>query len=151
MNSFGRLPFPFDRIAKIFKLRIQKLISGSTLEFNYGFNILYGNIKGGPVVLSNAYILDYETIFFGKDVLIGPDCKLITSWHPEYDLHTVNSEPILIEDNVWLTMNNIVLAGVTISANSIFGAGSVVAKSIPPNVITAGNPARVIRERKQTR
>jgi acetyltransferase-like isoleucine patch superfamily enzyme len=57
----------------------------------------------------------------------------------------VRLAPIVIEDDVFIGMNTLVLKGVTIGKGSVIGAGSVVSKSIPPNVIAAGNPARVIR------
>lgn len=148
MNAFGLLPPPLNRISHLFRLIIKKKLVSKDIEFDYGCNILFGNLVGGPVHLNNSYILDYAPIVFGENVLIGPNCKLITSWHPENDLHTVNAKSIVIGDNVWLTMNVIVLAGVEIGSNTIIGAGSVVTKSIPDNVIAAGNPAKVIRKRK---
>lgn len=54
-------------------------------------------------------------------------------------------KPILIKKNAWLGANVLVLKGVTIGENSVIGAGSVVTKDIPDNVIAAGNPCRVIR------
>ena len=56
------------------------------------------------------------------------------------------AEPITIEDNVWLGGGVIVCPGVTIGRNTVIGAGSVVTKDVPPNVVAVGNPARVIRE-----
>lgn len=53
--------------------------------------------------------------------------------------------PVIIEDNVWIGMNAIVLKGVRIGQNSVVAAGAVVAKSVPPNVVVAGNPARVVK------
>lgn len=55
------------------------------------------------------------------------------------------SAPIILEENVWLAARVIVLPGVTIGANSVIGAGSVVTKNIPPNVFAAGVPAKVIK------
>ena len=55
-------------------------------------------------------------------------------------------KPITLGKNVWLGGGCTILSGVTIGDNSIIGAGSVVTKDIPANVIAAGNPARVIRE-----
>lgn len=52
---------------------------------------------------------------------------------------------IILEKNVWLGTNCTVLANVTIGENTVLGTGSVVTKSLPANVIAAGNPARVIR------
>jgi acetyltransferase-like isoleucine patch superfamily enzyme len=53
--------------------------------------------------------------------------------------------PIVLGDNVWLGMRTIVLKGVTIGANTIVAAGSVVTRSLPANVVAGGVPARVIR------
>lgn len=56
------------------------------------------------------------------------------------------SAPVIIEDNAFIGARSIILKGVTIGANSIIGAGSVVTKSIPANEIWAGNPAKFIRK-----
>jgi acetyltransferase-like isoleucine patch superfamily enzyme len=56
------------------------------------------------------------------------------------------SVPVKICDNAWIGMNAVILKGVTIGENSIVGAGAVVSKSVPPNVIVAGNPAVIVRE-----
>ena len=54
--------------------------------------------------------------------------------------------PVHIGENVWIGANAVVLPGVTIGDNSVIGAGSVVTKDIPANVIAVGNPCRVLRE-----
>jgi acetyltransferase-like isoleucine patch superfamily enzyme len=51
---------------------------------------------------------------------------------------------VYIDDNVWLGLNSLILKGVTIGKNTVVGANSVVTKSLPANVIAAGNPARVL-------
>jgi galactoside O-acetyltransferase len=56
------------------------------------------------------------------------------------------SFPITIGDNVWLGGNVMVLPGVTIGENSVIGAGSVVTKDIPANVVAFGSPCKVYRE-----
>ncbi|MDP3115406.1 MAG: DapH/DapD/GlmU-related protein [Candidatus Cloacimonadaceae bacterium] len=68
-------------------------------------------------------------------------------WHSK-DSRVGNPLPIYIEDNVWIGLNVLVMKGVTIGQNSIIGAGSVVTKDIPANVIAAGNPCKVIKEIK---
>lgn len=53
--------------------------------------------------------------------------------------------PVVLESNVWLAARVIVLPGVTVGRNSVVGAGSVVTRDVPPNVLAAGIPAKVIR------
>ncbi len=58
----------------------------------------------------------------------------------------IGTRPVKIGDNVWIGMNAVILKGVTIGENSVVAAGSVVSKSIPENVVVAGNPAVVVKE-----
>lgn len=93
--------------------------------------------------------LDVARITIGEDVQIGPHVQLLTPTHPvdpeprraKYEA----AKPIVIGNNVWLGGGAIVLPGVTIGDNSVIGAGSVVTKDIPANVVAVGNPARVVR------
>lgn len=64
-----------------------------------------------------------------------------------FDVYSgIESIPVIISDFVWIGANTIILKGVTIGEGAIVGAGSVVAKDVPPYTIVAGNPARIIRE-----
>ena len=149
MNSFSLLPPPLNKISLFFKSIIKKKMNNDKIDFNSGCNILLGNLKGGSALLNNSFILDYAPITFGDKVLIGPNCKIITSWHDENNIDIIYAKPIIFGDNVWLTMDVTVLPGVEIGSNTIIGAGSIVTKSIPDNVIAAGNPAKVIRQKKK--
>lgn len=60
----------------------------------------------------------------------------------------LKTAPVILEDNVWIGMNATILKGVTIGKNSVVAAGSVVTKSIPPNVVVAGNPGVIVKEFK---
>lgn len=98
----------------------------------------------------NMLILDSAKVTFGKNVFVGPNCGFYTPQHP-LDAGNRNKGfeyafPIKVGDNVWFGGNVVVLAGVTIGNNSVIGAGSVVTKDIPDNVIAAGNPCKVIRK-----
>lgn len=55
------------------------------------------------------------------------------------------AKPVIIGENVWIATGALILSGVTIGDNSVVGAGAVVTKSVPPNTLVAGNPARIIR------
>lgn len=146
MNKFGNLPTPLDLIAQRARTNIYKRLNGvDKIYFDYNFFMLYGNLQGKSIWFTNTYVLDYATINFGANITIGPDCKLITSWHETENFNIVKALPISIQDNVWITLNAVVLPGVEIGENSIIGAGSIVTHSIPANVFAAGNPARPIK------
>ena len=72
-------------------------------------------------------------------------------WHGIYDRSEPvgSTKPIILKDNVWIGDSAIVCKGVTIGENSIIGAGAVVTKNIPANVVAAGNPAKVVKNLDQ--
>ena len=87
------------------------------------------------------------------DVSVGDNCMVASrayitdcDWHDVYNRIAVGkSAPVRIANNVWIGDSAIVCKGVTIGENSIVGAGAVVVDAIPPNVVAAGNPARVVK------
>jgi acetyltransferase-like isoleucine patch superfamily enzyme len=88
-------------------------------------------------------------------VTIGNNCMFATNsyvtdadWHDQYDRTSApgKTATITLKDNVWIGDSAIVCKGVTIGENSIVGAGAVVTRDVPPNVVVAGNPARVVKE-----
>lgn len=116
------------------------------LFVDYGENI---HVGARTFVNYNLTALDVATITIGADCQIGPNVQLLTPTHPiDPQLRRdklESAQPITIEDNVWLGGGVIVCPGVTIGENSVIGAGSVVTKDIPANVVAVGSPARVIR------
>jgi acetyltransferase-like isoleucine patch superfamily enzyme len=95
---------------------------------------------------SGTVIGSFKSICLGKNVKCGANTLITDSdWHPE-DLRSGKPRQVVIEDNVWLGTNVVILKGVTIGKNTVIGANSVITKSIPADVIAAGNPCKVIRE-----
>lgn len=116
------------------------------LFVDYGENL---HIGAGTFINYNLTALDVAAITIGDDCQIGPNVQLLTPTHP-IDPQPRRDKleagrPITIEDNVWLGGGVIVCPGVTIGANSVIGAGAVVTRDIPADVVAVGNPARVIR------
>ena len=114
---------------------------------DYGFQL---HIGARSFVNFGLVALDVATITIGDDVQIGPNVQLLTPTHPldaaERRAKLEGAKPIVIGDNVWLGGGVIVLPGVTIGADAVVGAGSVVTRDLPPGVLAVGNPARVIRQ-----
>lgn len=118
--------------------------NGSVLTIGEGFGM-----SGGSIVVD-------ESVTIGDYVALGANCLIIdTDFHPLEPYHRredpsdAATAPIVIEDHVFIGVQSVVLKGVTIGAGSVIGACSVVTRDIPPGVIAAGNPARVIRELEQ--
>ncbi len=101
-------------------------------------------------VNSGLVALDVAKITIGDDVQIGPNVQLLTPTHPtDPELRRnkwESSEPITIGNNVWLGGGVVVCPGVSIGDNTVVGAGSVVVRDLPANVVAVGNPARIVRE-----
>ncbi len=93
--------------------------------------------------------LDVGRVDIGDDVQIGPNVQLLTATHPIEPSPRLEkwegSQPISIGDNAWLGGGVIVCPGVTIGCNTVVGAGAVVTRNLPDNVVAVGNPARVSR------
>lgn len=110
------------------------------------------NITIGDNVYINfgCIILDCSEVTIGSHTLLGPNIGLYAANHSTDATERINGgcygKPIHIGNNVWLGGDVKVLQGVTIEDNTIIGAGSIVTKDIPDNVIAVGNPCKVIRK-----
>ena len=98
----------------------------------------------------NLVIIDDTDVYIGDRVLVGPNVTICATGHPVYPLYRElaahYSLPIRIGNCVWIGANSVILPGVKIGDNTVIGAGSVVTKDIPDNVVAVGNLCRVLRE-----
>jgi len=112
---------------------------------DYGVNIHFG---ARAFANANCVFLDCAEIHIGDNFQAGPGVQLLT---PEHPLDAVarrgeeTARPIVIGDDVWIGGGAIVLAGVTIGDRSVIGAGTVVTKDVPSDVVVVGNPAKIVR------
>jgi maltose O-acetyltransferase len=116
------------------------------LFVDYGEHITIG---ARTFINCNLTALDVAPITIGDDCQLGPSVQLLTPIHPIEPQprrdKLEGAKPITLGDNVWLGGGVIVCPGVSIGDNSVIGAGSLVTRDIPSNVVAVGNPARVIR------
>ncbi|MCU6433576.1 sugar O-acetyltransferase [Undibacterium sp. Jales W-56] len=113
---------------------------------DYGKNIFIGE---DFFANHHCVMLDAAAIHIGARVLLGPAVHLYTTTHPidakERAAGMQMIAPIRLEDDCWIGGHSVVMPGISIGARSVIGAGSVVTQDIPPDVVAAGNPCRVIR------
>ena len=98
----------------------------------------------------NLTLVDDTDIYVGDYTMLGPNVTLATAGHPilpelREKAYQYNSS-VRIGRNCWLGAGVVVLPGVTIGDNTVVGAGSIVTKDLPANVVAVGNPCRVLRE-----
>lgn len=157
----------FDRHGPVFAgsgLRIRKRCArielGDGVKFGHGVGIgVVGRAPSDQALLcigAHTIIGDRTHINCQTSISIGMRCAI--AWDVEIldaDMHTIvgedgqalpNRAPVVIEDRVWIGTRALILKGVTIGHDSIVAAGAVVASSVPPHSICAGNPAKVIRQ-----
>lgn len=116
--------------------------------------ISYGGCEGSIKIGDNVMIMNGARISSASEIIIGDDCLIAnfcyimdSDWHDIYDRTACpgRSLPVILEKGVWLGDSAIVCKGVHIGENSIVGAGSVVRKDVPPNVVVIGNPAQIVK------
>jgi maltose O-acetyltransferase len=117
------------------------------LQCDYGYQVSIGDRS---FVNYGAVLLDVATITIGDDVQLATNVQLLTATHP-LDAETriarwESGEPITVESGAWLGGGVIVCPGVTVGANTVVGAGSVVTRDLPQGVLAVGNPCRPIRD-----
>ncbi len=112
-----------------------------------GKHIHFGNYV---YVNFNGTFVDDTHIYVGDYTMFGPNVVIATAGHPilpelRERVYQYNA-PVRVGRNCWLGAGVIVVPGVTIGDNTVVGAGSVVTKDLPANVVAAGNPCKILRE-----
>lgn len=161
-NSLGiRMPGSYSRFS--FGSRQVRAFCGKLILDYCGenVNIEKGAIFSEHISLGNnsgigirAQIENNVTI--GNDVMMGPDCMIFTRNHEFADTDRSmclqgfsQVKDVVIEDDVWIGARVIILPGVKIGKGSILGAGSVITKNVEPYTVVGGNPAKLIKRRKE--
>lgn len=143
-------PGDAERRGSLLRALIPDLGEGVTIlspfYTDYGSNCRIG---AGSFLNHGVYLMDGAPITLGRNCFLGPSCGLYTANHPLNAVQRAQglerALPITLGDDVWLGGNVVILPGVTIGSGSVIGAGSVVTHDIPPGVVAAGNPCRVLR------
>ena len=152
LQEYAAIPH-VDQAARFAKL---KQMFAEVGEGTYVESPFYANFGGRHVHLGrNVYtnfgatFVDDTHIYIGDCTMLGPHVTIATASHPiDPELRSRGLQynlPVRIGRNCWLGAGVIVMPGVTIGDNVVIGAGSIVTKDIPSNVVAVGNPCRVLR------
>jgi acetyltransferase-like isoleucine patch superfamily enzyme len=123
-------------------------------------------VNGGRIVLGERVKINrfcivqaHQSVVIENDVLTAPYVHIMDANHNfETDRSVkeadgkwgLTSQPVVVGADAWLGSRVVVLAGVTIGAHAVIGAGSVVTKDVPPSVVAAGVPCKVLKDRRTT-
>lgn len=147
-----------DRMATLSEI-LQKPIPPTTFVFlpfciNFGPNTFLGE---RVIINNNCIFLDLGGIYIGDDVMIAPRVSILTESHPVYypekadgdstltaRRRYIQCKPVHVESGAWIGAGATLLPGVTVGKDSVIAAGAVVSKSVPPRVVAAGTPAKVV-------
>ena len=145
-------PTQLDRRAAMLREMFAGIGEGCYIEPPFhanwgGKHIHFGNYV---YVNFNGTFVDDTHIYVGDYTMFGPNVVIATAGHPilpelRERVYQYNA-PVRVGRNCWLGAGVIVVPGVTIGDNTVVGAGSVVTKDLPANVVAAGNPCKILRE-----
>lgn len=110
-----------------------------------GVNLKKVKIGNNVVIMNGSLMMASGGIVIEDDTMIAANARLISNNHDLDKRSVITCLAIHIKRNCWIGAGATILRGVTIGENSVVGAGSVVTKDVPDNVIVAGNPAKIIK------
>lgn len=145
-------PTEFSKREKLLKEMFAEIGDGCYIEPPFHSNFGGGHCHFGKMVYANfnLTLVDDTHIYVGDYTMFGPNVTVATAGHPicpelREKVYQYNM-PVHIGKNCWIGAGVLIMPGVTIGDNTVIGAGSVVTKDIPANVLAFGSPCRVQRE-----
>ncbi len=145
-------PTELDKRAEMLREMFAEIGEGCYIEPPFHANFGGKHVHFGKNIYANfnLTLVDDTHIYVGDYTMFGPNVTVASAGHPilpelREQAYQYNM-PVHIGKNCWLGAGVIVLPGMTIGDNTVVGAGSVVTKDLPSNVVAVGNPCRVLRE-----
>jgi acetyltransferase-like isoleucine patch superfamily enzyme len=156
---------PIIQISKGAKVILNDNVTINSKNYGYHAN-MYSPVKlmadrknavieiGENTRINGACIHAYKKVSIGRNCLIAANVQIIDADGHELSFDNIGNrintsskgKSIKIEENVWIGLNAIILPGVTIGTGSVIGSNTVVTKDVPPMVVFAGNPGRIVKK-----
>lgn len=135
-----------DILSQLFGRTGKSIFIEPTFKCDYGYNIYVGE---NFYANFDCVFLDVCKITIGDNCLLAPGVHIYTATHPLDSKKRTSAlefgKPVVIGHNVWIGGRSVINPGVIIGDNVVVASGSVVTKDVPPNVLVAGNPAKIVR------
>lgn len=140
------------------RVLVAPVLAGAGRDVNIEHGAFFG--RGDAIRLGNRSGIGIDCrlhgpVSIGDDVMMGPDVLVYAQAHefgaldrPMMDQGYREPRAVVIEDDVWIGARVIILPGVRVGRGSVLGAGAVVTRDVPPYSVAAGNPARVMKDRR---
>ncbi len=145
-------PMEWEKRQELMKEMFAEIGDGCYIEPPFHSNWGGAHVHFGKNIYANfnLTVVDDTHVYVGDYTMFGPNVTIATAGHPllpelREQGYQYNA-PVRIGKNCWLGAGVVVLPGITIGDNVVVGAGSIVTKDLPSNVIAVGNPCRVLRE-----
>lgn len=110
--------------------------------------IMMGALINIGSVIGDGTMIDMGAILGGR-ATVGKNCHIGAGAVLAGVIEPASATPVIVEDGVMVGANAVVLEGCRIGKDSVVAAGAVVVEDVPPNVVVAGTPARIIKEKDQ--
>lgn len=153
-DAFDKLPLsllvpfsiPFRRMiaGELFQNRGEAFVCEENVRFNIGQNISVGE----NVFFNRSVFIDSKGgVRLGDSVALAEDVRIFTHGHDEHSHMTRTYDAVVIEDHAKVYAGAVIMPGITIGAEAIVASGALVNKDVPPGMVAAGIPAKIVRER----
>ncbi|MCI9081434.1 MAG: sugar O-acetyltransferase [Lachnospiraceae bacterium] len=145
-------PTEMEKRNSLLKEMFAEIGEGCYIEPPFHSNFGGGHVHFGKNIYANfnLTLVDDTHIYVGDYTMFGPNVTVATAGHPilpelRQQGYQYNA-PVCIGKNCWIGAGVLIVPGITIGDNVVVGAGSVVTKDLPSNVVAVGNPCRILRE-----
>ncbi len=147
MSMITDFSIPFRRIIakRLFRKCGKNFICESGVSFNYGNRISIGN---DVFINRNVFIDSKGFVEIGDSAGLSEDVRIFTHAHNESDHTDRTYKKVVIKDFALIFSGAAIMPGVTVGEQAIVAGRSVVTHDVPQNIMVAGSPAKVVRDRQ---